>query len=453
MASERESLKNKFAGRMFVDESLARSKVSFQASKGAPFQWFKYKEAFSEELVESVLGEARGRILDPFAGIGTTLFAAAKRGWEAWGIELMPVGTAVMQARRSGQGVDLQAFDEVYSKFMAFDMTKPGQYRFPHLKITEKAFPEEAEKELSAYMDFVNGIEYSEVKKLFWFACMAVLEEVSYTSKDGQYLRWDWRCGRKLRAKYEKKSVIPPFHFALSNKLVEMRKDMGDRGEPFPGHINIVWDSCLSLLPATSPDNFDLVMTSPPYANRYDYTRIYALELAFGGCLDEDVKNIRQRLLTSTVENRSKRQRLLDEYASLRCGAEDRFIKAEVYFLQHPAVSEVRSTLMKAWKDGNLNNQYVIAMVMGYLYEMNLTITEIARVLKSGGRCVMVNDNVQYGGEEVPIDLLLSDFAENAGLKVERIAVLPRGKGNSSQQMGRFGRKEMRKCVYHWRKP
>ena len=30
---------------------------------------------------------------------------------------------------------------------------------------------------------------------------MSVLEEASYTRKDGQYLRWDHRCGRTLRVR------------------------------------------------------------------------------------------------------------------------------------------------------------------------------------------------------------------------------------------------------------
>ena len=34
----------------------------------------------------------------------------------------------------------------------------------------------------------------------------------------------------------------------------------------------------------------------------------------------------------------------------------------------------------------------------------------------------------------------------------QEIGVLPRGKGNASQQMGRFGRRELRKCVYRWRR-
>ncbi len=65
----------------------------------------------------------------------------------------------------------------------------------------------------------------------------------------------------------------------------------------------------------------------------------------------------------------------------------------------------------------------------------------------------MVNDNVRYAGEEVPVDLILSDMAESFGLKVRHIWTLGRGKGNSSQQMGNHGRSELRKCVYVWEKP
>ena len=92
-------------------------------------------------------------------------------------------------------------------------------------------------------------------------------------------------------------------------------------------------------------------------------------------------------------------------------------------------------------------------MVENYFFEMSFVIHEFARVLAPGGHVVMVNDNVQYVGEEAPVDLILSDFAAGAGLRVDRIWVLPKGKGNSSQQMGLHGRNEIRKCVYVWSKP
>lgn len=64
-----------------------------------------------------------------------------------------------------------------------------------------------------------------------------------------------------------------------------------------------------------------------------------------------------------------------------------------------------------------------------------------------------MNDNVRYSGISIPVDLILSDFAESSGLTVNKIFYLKRGKGNSSQQMGSYGRDELRKCIYFWEKP
>jgi hypothetical protein len=102
--------------------------------------------------------------------------------------------------------------------------------------------------------------------------------------------------------------------------------------------------------------------------------------------------------------------------------------------------------------EGRLNNDGILRMVRGYFYEMACVIMESARVLKSNAPLIMVNDNVRYAGISISVDLILSDFAKNLGFKVEKILVLPIGKGNSSQQMGEHGREVLRKCVYVWRK-
>jgi len=98
-----------------------------------------------------------------------------------------------------------------------------------------------------------------------------------------------------------------------------------------------------------------------------------------------------------------------------------------------------------------LNNTGIPRMVQNYFWEMTLVIYDCARLLKPGGSFIMVNDNVRYEGINIPVDLILSDLAREAGLDVERIWVLPVGKGNSSQQMRTHGREELRKCIYLWR--
>jgi hypothetical protein len=164
-----------------------------------------------------------------------------------------------------------------------------------------------------------------------------------------------------------------------------------------------------------------------------------------------DVKQLRQAMLSCTVENHAKTEELNKKYQSLHRTADFRQIH-RVYEGQL-ALQEILEFLESQGRLGHLNNANIPRMVRNYFYEMCVVIFELSRVLRSGGRIIMVNDNVRYAGEEIPVDLILGDFANCFGMQVEHIWTLPRGKGNSSQQMGAHGRTELRKCVYIWRKP
>jgi DNA modification methylase len=102
--SERRKLYDRFASRLETAFNLNRQLVSFQANKEEPiYRWFKYKEGFSSGLVRHFLTKYSakpGRLLDPFAGVGTTLFAGQALGWESYGIEVLPVGIFVIQTAR-----------------------------------------------------------------------------------------------------------------------------------------------------------------------------------------------------------------------------------------------------------------------------------------------------------------------------------------------------------------
>ena len=151
------------------------------------------------------------------------------------------------------------------------------------------------------------------------------------------------------------------------------------------------------------------------------------------------------------MENKSKRSALKAYYAQL--GVQARSMQIEQVYDHQAALHEALSLLRNARDHGELSNKNVPMLVENYFLEMAYVVFEIVRVLRRGGVAFIINDNVRYHGEEIPVDLILCDFAEAAGLTTECIWVLPRGKGNSSQQMGRWGRHELRKCVYCWRKP
>jgi hypothetical protein len=454
------SLYNRYAHKLIINPELNRTLVSFQANKTAPFyRWFKYKEGFSSEFVLYIIQKfhdivgSNHRILDPFAGAGTTLTTSTKAGWHATGIEILPVGTSAMRARLLADIVDVKAFLYYLSAFKSYslNLSRTVSFHFPHLRITENAFSDKTEEAISTYMAFLNEIQDEEVRFLFWFACLSILENISYTCKDGQYLRWDTRSKRSLKSNF-KKDIIHDFKPCILTKLNTMLEDItGRNGGSFHRNVEIIEGSCLSELPKLPDCSFDLVITSPPYCNRYDYTRTYALELAFMDYNEDSVKNLRQSLLSATVENKTKREQLAKEYKS-RNQAEQYTSIVKAFTEQHE-LQRILNYLYESRDQGKLNNNNIPNMVENYFFEMNFVIHELARVLAPEGRIVMVNDNVQYHGEEIPVDLILSDFAGYAGLSVDFIWVLPKGKGNSSQQMGAHGRNEIRKCVYVWSKP
>ena len=181
-----------------------------------------------------------------------------------------------------------------------------------------------------------------------------------------------------------------------------------------------------------------------------DRETLHVLTQEFFVDSQEDIKKLRQNLLTCTVENKEKVEFLKSVYR--QNDQSDLFHMAEKSFYSNKALQEVLEILNIYKEDKKLNNPGIYSMVKNYFYEHSFVVFEMARVLKKGGKIYYVNDNVRYAGEVIPVDLILSEFASNAGLNVKNIFKLGRGKGNSSQQMGAHGREELRKCVYLWEK-
>ncbi len=446
----RDSLYRRFADRIYANPSLNRKLVSYQGNKTVPgLRWLKYKEGFSADLVRGLLDATGAKsFLDPFSGSGTAPLTAGSMGMDATGIEVMPVGNLLARsisiASNGLQREELYEAADGFLQALKGDQVNPNM-GFPHIPITKHAFPEETETELAKAREHLSGLTDNHLRTILTLACVSVLEEISYTRKDGQFLRWDPQSGRDVKPKLHK-PTLPSLSDAFGQRAKEIAYDLSALKAQYGGTApEFVEGSSLDELQNLPDERFDAVVTSPPYANRYDYTRTYALELAYMGYDAEKIKELRQTLLSATVENRSKRESLKSSY-----GRVDRANLAIDMADQQPALQEALSALRT--EADNLSNRNVINLVENYFTEMALIVVELARLVSPGGHVFMVNDNVRYHGEEIPVDLILSDFAEQCGFRCDSIWTLNRGKGNSSQQMGRFGRRELRKCVYLWRK-
>ncbi len=451
-----ELYRQKYYGRLSTDLSLTRGLVSFQANKSrAIYRWYKFKEAFSAGLIENLLIRydiKKGTLLDPFAGSGTALFASSAIGLSAEGIELLPIGQIIVETKQVIDAGLKQRELKVLSKWA---LTAPWrnarkQKPIPELRITLGAYPNETAISMGKFLAAIDD-ESESVRAILSFALLCILETISFTRKDGQYLRWDYRSGRRQGQKIFNKGFIPSFDVAMAAKLKEIVTDLSV-GEPQQelfaetnatrGKIGLHCGSCLDLLPKFRSSSFDCIVTSPPYCNRYDYTRTYALELSLLGVSEKQLSAFRQQMLSCTVENRAKDLRAINPRWEIPLS-----IAEQQSFLQ-----TILDYLEQQKEQGLLNNNGIPRMVKGYFYEMACVIFECARVLKQNAPLIMVNDNVRYAGASIPVDVILSEIACALGFSVEKILVLPNGKGNSSQQMGAHGRESLRKCVYVWRK-
>ncbi len=454
-------LEYRFREKLVINHDLKRTLVSFQANKKTPgYRWYKFKEGYSSALVEYILEKLNiqsGKIIDPFAGSGTSLFASAKKGLNAVGIELLPIGAEIIEVRKiifenKNQSM-LIKFLQKWVENKPWIAEKGGR-KINHLKITNGAFPLKTEEFLGQFLNAVDKVSDVNYQRILRFALLCILEEISFTRKDGQYLRWDYRAKRGRGIKQFDKGEIKDFNESISLKLKDIITDLKGGDTLFDldkntknknGDIKILRGSCLSLLSDLKGNDFDFLMTSPPYCNRYDYTRTYALELALLNVNEEEIKDLRQAMMSCTVENRDKEN--LHKLFS-----PETLSKGKSIFESQKELQKIIYYLEEKKNKKELNNSGIVRMVKNYFYETSLIICECARILKPGAPFVMVNDNVRYAGANIPVDLILSDIAQAAGFNVEKIWVLPSGKGNSSQQMGIHGREETRKCVYVWRK-
>jgi DNA modification methylase len=441
-----------------VDNNLTRQLVSFQANKKrSSYRWYKFKEAFSASLVEYLVSEYRipkGVVFDPFAGSGTTLFASSKLGYNSEGIELLPIGQQIIKNRiNTISNLDQNDLNRIqYWKDNQPWKEFKASEEINTLRITSGAYPEDTEKHLSKFLSAIKQ-EKDNIRGILFFALLCILESISYTRKDGQYLRWDFRSGRRNGHNTFNKGKIYPFDKAMISKLNEIVNDMhgrniqlalftNDKQKFSCGNIKKFDGSCLDILPNIERCQYQAIITSPPYCNRYDYTRTYALEHAILGIKEKELIDLRQNMISCTVENREKELLKINPKwkPAIQSCENNELLQLILEYLEYK----------KSVKE--LNNNGIPRMIKGYFYEMACVIQDCFRILKKNGVMFMVNDNVRYAGVSISVDLILSKIAEDLGFNVENILVLPNGKGNSSQQMGVHGREVLRKCVYVWRK-
>lgn len=375
------------------------SQVNYSDDLKKPFQrWYRYKEGFSIELVKRLIKEQvmseKGTILDPFAGSGSTLIGANELGYKGIGFEVNPFSYFLSDVKLKNYTYEeIEQFKLFYEKVIN---DNNGEFPLPKLSFADKVFNDDVKKKLMAVkQNIVNlrknnqNLNVINLLKLGW---LSAIEELSNYRKAGNGLK-----KRKLKNPIilTEEDVYYKLDHIYASMYVDLKSNQHER------NVKLFNDTCLNMDKYVEDESVTGIIFSPPYANCFDYTEIYKLELWFGDFVSDysDLKSLRMTSLRSHLN------------ANLK---ED---MSNLYSL--PLLEEIISII----EEKKLWDKRIPTMLRLYFHDMFRVIEKCYSALERDGFCSIVVSNSSYGGIVVPTDLLFAYFANSVGFEIDRIEV------------------------------
>lgn len=375
------------------------SKMNYSDNLEKPRQrWYRYKEGFSIDLVKSLINNYNKNenaiILDPFLGSGTTILAANELGFCGIGFETNPFSYFLSKCKLYNyQKEIILEFIQKYPEIINEAKNKPQQYSLPNLSIAKNVFEQEIEEYLMSVKTIINAKNYTHEKTkelllLGWLSCIEIL---SNYRKAGNGLK---------KRKYSKPQILNKNDASeyLQNIYGTILFDIKNNNIKY--HATIYNETSLSMDKYIPPESISGIVFSPPYANCFDYTEIYKLELWFGDFVQDysDLKILRNKSLKSHLNGYTP-------------SLEKNISTTSINYL----ISELKNK--KLW------NKKIPDMLKSYFNEMFKIIDNCYNILEKEGFCCIVVGNSAYGGVVFPTDLLLAEYAKQIGFEVDKIEI------------------------------
>jgi DNA modification methylase len=365
-------------------------------------RWFRYSAGFSaewvRELIRSHTRVGQLRIFDPFAGSGTVVLEAERAGVEGLGIEAHPFVARIARAKLAWRA-DIESFRGLGKLILDKAKGKEGRTAgYP--KLICKCYPPETLTRLDALRQVLEEhAEESPCYELCWLALVSILRLCSPVGT----AQWQYVLPRKSKAK-----ALEPFQ-AFEERIELMAADMRCRQlEGTAGPQGCVLTSDARTCEGVSEQWADLVITSPPYANNYDYADATRLEMTFFREIKGwgDLQSaIRQRLIRSCTQHvapYANRTRSILESKQLAPITRE--------------LTQVCSELERV-KEQHGGKKPYHAMVAHYFYDLSQVWISLRRVVRPGGLiCFVIGDSAPYG-VHLPVERWLGELALAAGFK------------------------------------
>ncbi|MDZ8054567.1 MAG: DNA methyltransferase [Aulosira sp. ZfuVER01] len=362
-------------------------------------RWFRYSAGFSADWVESIITQlAPQNILDPFVGSGTVCIAADKLGVNSYGIEAHPFVYRLAKGKLAWV-VDIDGFLAAISTIKRFATNLQPKLPEKIPVLLSKCYTNDSLIDLfkirQAYLEIAPSLS-EELQSLIFLAISSILRSSSHVGT----AQWQYILPNKRKAK-----VYDPFE-ALERQVDLMQKDMYQmQSITQSSQANLIQDDARSL--KSIPDNLiDLIITSPPYANNYDYADATRLEMTFWGEVNSwgDLHDtVRKFLIRSSSQHVSKERLSLD---NLIAESITNPIRDELL----PICQELEN--IRGTKSGN---KAYHTMIAAYFVDMGFVFHSLQRVATSDCKvCFVVGDSAPYG-VYVPVEKFLGKLAIAAG--------------------------------------
>lgn len=378
--------------------------VNFKESMTIPIhKWYGYKEGFSPSFVNGFIKEyvasESSLVFDPFGGVGTTGLEAIKMGYNAVLMDVNPLGLFASKVKTYHYTVsDIVDLDKELIRLKetnSFSITIEIQN-----ETVKRYFDSQTWNSLLQIKSYVSSIENYRINELFTLALLSLIDDISTHHKNGNGVK--------------RKKIQP-----ASCNYVVLRDKIACKVESFVDDIkatnlraNCTIYNHSNLDEYTLPQKADIVLTSPPYANCFDYSKVYLTELWVGGFFSkkEDQKDFREKSVISHVHYK---------WVS----------RNEIY-----GSKLVNENIIPILEKEQLWSNNIIPMLKGYFSDMGKFFSNLSFNLNPGATVGIVVGNSVYGGTPIATDIILARQAENMGFICEQIKIY-RKVIASSQQM------------------
>lgn len=382
----------------------ARSGTFTDNMKLPVHRWFRYSAGFSAQWVERIVEDRQrdGRcelLLDPFAGSGTALLAAQSRGVRSIGLEPHHFVQEIARTKLNWN-VDATAVHERGQDIIAtarrIDLatspTVPSS-------LLEKCFHPQVLARLLAIRQALETDDSGDgLRPLLKLALTAILRECSHVGT----AQWQYVLPNKSKAR-----SADPFA-AFEARLAMFASDIAELNRQYPTARAEIWAADARSCPVTDDlaGQVDLIVTSPPYPNNYDYADATRLEMTFWGEIAGwgDLQRAVRHKLVRSCSQHSAAERLDLET-----------------LLADPVVEPIRSELAEVCRSlaeirlvkGGRKTYHT--MVAAYFCDLARVWQTMRKFAASGSDvCFVIGDSAPYG-VYVPADLWLTKLAEAAG--------------------------------------